>query len=365
MTNSSTPRETNHSSLPVKRAVQAMSGYNLVQPNCQIKLNQNECPFDVPQDLKREIMNEALDNNWGRYPGFQPIETKKAIAKSNGLDPDNILIGNGSNELIQAIFQTTISEKNRVVLQSPTFSLYDLMGKVAGAELKTIPLRADLSFDIDALVEESAHPDVRLIVICSPNNPTGSLITLEDTSEIAKVTRGLVVIDEAYHEFSGISYIKLLEEYPNIIITRTFSKAIGAAGLRIGYLIGNPTIVREIEKVKLPYNVNIISLIAAKKLILQKLLIEERTGLIKNERERVFKNLQTIPSVFPYRSHANFILFEVDRRVSDIFYGLIEHGILIRDVSHYPMLERALRVTVGLPDENNAFLNALRTVLNS
>ena len=351
------------SSPAVKAAIRAMSGYTLVQPDCPVKLNQNECPFDVPVDLKREIMDEALASNWGRYPGFVPLETRAAIGRRHGLGAEHILIGNGSNELIQAIFQAAVGQGDRVVLPAPTFTLYALMGRVAGADLRTVYLNRDLTFDIDRLVEESAHPAVRLVVLCSPNNPTGSMIQPEEVAAIAESTGGLVVLDEAYYEFGGVSCVELLGRHPNLVITRTFSKALGAAGLRLGYLAAHPALASEIEKVKLPYNVNTISLLAARKLIGQEALIEERASLIRSERQRVFEGLQDLRGIRSWPSHANFVLFETERPVSEIFQGLIDRGVLIRDVSRYPMLERGMRVTIGLPEENDAFLGALREVL--
>ena len=340
-----------------------MSGYTLVQPECPVKLNQNECPFDVPDDLKREIMDEALASNWGRYPGFVPLETRAAIGQRHGLGPEHILIGNGSNELIQAIFQAAVGQGERVVLPAPTFTLYALMGRVASADIQTVYLKRDLTFDVDRLAKESAHPGVRLVVLCSPNNPTGSMIRPEEVAAIAGSTGGLVVVDEAYYEFGGVSCVELLDRHPNLVITRTFSKALGAAGLRLGYLAADPVLASEIEKVKLPYNVNTISLLAARKLIGQEALIEERASLIRSERQRVYEALQDLPGIRPWPSHANFVLFEAERPVSEIFQGLIDRGVLIRDVSRYPMLERGMRVTIGLPEENDAFLGALREVL--
>ena len=355
------PRKSSASA--VKAAVRAMSGYSLVQPDCPVKLNQNECPFDVPEDLKRDIVDEALAANWGRYPGFVPQEVRDAVGRRHGLGSGHVLIGNGSNELIQAVFQTTVAQGDRVVLPAPTFSLYALMGQITGADIRTVYIKADMSFDVDRLVEESAHPDVRLVVLCSPNNPTGSMISPDDTATVAKATQGLVVVDEAYYEFGGVSCIELLDRHPNLVITRTFSKALGAAGLRLGYLAADPALVREIEKVKLPYNVNAISLLAARKLIAQEALIEERASLIRSERQRVFESLQEMSGIRPYPSHANFVLFEAERPVAEIFHGLIDRGVLIRDVSRYPMLERGMRVTIGLPEENDAFLDALGEVL--
>ena len=348
---------------PVKAAVRAMSGYNLVQPDCPVKLNQNECPFDVPEDLKRQIMEEALAGNWGRYPGFFPEETITALGKRHGLGPEHILIGNGSNELIQAVFHAAVGQGERVVLPAPTFTVYGLMARIVGADVRTVYLKRDLTFDVEQLVAESAQPGVRLVVLCLPNNPTGSMISREEVAAIAGSTGGLVVVDEAYHEFCGVSCVDLLDRHPNLVITRTFSKALGAAGLRLGYLAADPALAREIEKVKLPYNVNAVSLIAARTLIEQEALIEERAALIRSERQRVYEGLRELPGIRPYPSQANFVLFESERPVAEIFQGLIERGVLIRDVSRYPMLEQGMRATIGLPEENDAFLNALREVL--
>ena len=348
----------------VKASVRAMSGYSLVQPDCPVKLNQNECPFDVPETLKREIVDEAMASNWGRYPGFVPLEVREAIGNRHGLGPEHVLVGNGSNELIQAIFQATVATGDQVVLPTPTFSLYTLMGRIADADLRTVYLKKDLAFDVERLAEESAHPAVKLVVLCSPNNPTGSLITSEETARIANATEALVVVDEAYYEFGGVSSLEVIANYPNVVITRTYSKALGAAGLRLGYLVADPALVREIDKVKLPYNVNIISLITASKLIARETLIEERAALVRSERERVFEALRELPGIQPFPSHANFILFEAERPVSEIFNGLIDRGVLIRDVSRYPMLDRHMRVTIGLPEENDTFLKALRAVLD-
>ena len=349
----------------VKAAVRAMSGYTLVQPDSPIKLNQNECPFDVPEELKREIVDEALTANWGRYPSFVPGEVKESIGKRHGLGPEHVLIGNGSNELIQAVFQATIEMGDQVVLPVPTFTLYALMGRIAGADIRTVYLKADMHFDVERLVEESARPGVRLVVLCSPNNPTGSTISPEDTARIAEGTEGLVIVDEAYYEFGGVSCVELIPDHPNIVVTRTFSKALGAAGLRLGYLIAHPVLARELEKVKLPYNVNVISLITARKLIGRDALIEERAAMIRSERQRVYEGLQDLPGIRPYPSHANFVLFEAEQPVPEIFQGLISRGVLIRDVSRYPMLEQGMRVTIGLPEENDAFLGALRKVLKA
>lgn len=343
----------------IKPGIRAMKGYTLVQPVCPVKLNQNECPFDVPETLKQEILAEAAARSWGRYPDFVPVDVKAKIGARHGLPPESVLVGNGSNELIQAAFMATVSRGDRVVLSVPTFTLYTLMSTALDGARCAVRLRGDLTFDVDRLVVEAAIPDTRLVVLCSPNNPTGSSLSLDDIARIAGSTPGLVVIDEAYYEFSGVTAVNLIEAHPNLLVTRTFSKALGAAGLRIGYLLAHPDVAREIEKVKLPYNINLISLIAAMRLLDEQPMIDKRAAFIRAERRRMFERLAQMDGVRPFPSQANFILFETNRPVGTVFHGLIERGVLIRDVSHYPMLDRAMRVTIGTREENDAFLTAL------
>lgn len=346
----------------IKSGIRAMHGYTLMQPTCTVKLNQNECPFDVPEAIKREIVEAALKRNWGRYPDFVPMAVKTRLGQLHGLGPEHILVGNGSNELIQALFLATVSQGDRVVLSTPTFTLYGLMNTAMEGTLQTVLLKNDLTFDVERLIEQGARPGTKLVIVCSPNNPTGSLLCRQDVARIAEGAAGLVVVDEAYFEFGGESSVDLLGQYPNLVITRTFSKALGAAGLRIGYLIAHPDIAGEIDKVKLPYNVNLISLIATERLLDEQVLIDERVALIRSERERVYGRLQHIPGISPYPSSANFILFETDRPVKALFQALINRDVLIRDVSRYPMLDRAMRVTIGTEAENDAFLGALEAV---
>lgn len=353
----------NQRNATIKSGIRAMHGYRLVQPTCAVKLNQNECPFDVPEAIKREIVDAALKRNWGRYPDFVPMAVKARLGQQHGLGPEHILVGNGSNELIQALFLATVSQGDRVVLSVPTFTLYGLMNTAMEGTLHTVFLKNDLTFDVDRLIEEGAKPGTKLVIVCSPNNPTGSLLHPKDVARIAAAAEGLVVVDEAYFEFGGETSVGLLGQYPNLVITRTFSKALGAAGLRIGYLIAHPDIAGEIDKVKLPYNVNLISLIAAERLLDEQKLIDERVALIRSERQRVFARLLQIPGIKPYPSAANFILFETNSPVKTVFQSLIDRDVLIRDVSHNPLLEHAMRVTIGTQLENDTFLAAMEDVM--
>jgi histidinol-phosphate aminotransferase len=202
-------------------------------------------------------------------------------------------------------------------------------------------------------------------VICSPNNPTGNLLEEDALKHILETTNGLVFLDEAYHEFSGQTALKILPAYPNLIVLRTFSKAMSMAGLRFGYLMAHPEIAREIHKAKLPYNVNVFTLTAAE-------LVLERPGLLRDaiqtlvaERQRMIEEVRKRPGVEAFNSCANFFMIRTPKSAREIYDALYAQGVLVRDVSSYPMLDRILRVSAGKPEENDRFLSALDKALET
>ncbi len=347
----------------IKPEVRRLSAYTLKHVKAEVKLDQNENPYELPQELKQEVVRRVLARPWGRYPEFVPASTIKALAKFTGWTEDGILIGNGSNELIMAGLSVILGTGRKAVIPQPTFTLYKLLASVFQANAVMVPLNADFSFDVDALAE--ASKDAAVTVVCSPNNPTGTLLEADALKRILSVTNGLVFLDEAYHEFSGQTALALLPEYPNLIVLRTFSKAMSMAGLRFGYMMAHPEVAKEIHKAKLPYNVNIFTLAAAE-------LVLERPGLLRDaiqtlvaERQRLIREVRKRPGVEAFDSCTNFFLMRTPRNARELFEGLYAHGVLVRDVSSYPMLERVLRVTAGTPEENNRFLSALDKTLET
>jgi len=371
----------------IKPEVRSASAYTLKHFKADVKLDQNENPHELPQEFKREVAERVLVRPWGRYPEFVPAAMTRTLAEFTGWPEDGILVGNGSNELIQAALAVTLGPGRTVVIPQPTFTLYKLQSSVLQARIVTVSLKEreaflpfrgeeppkaaggqspdkgvrEFTFDVDGLAQAARSAEV--VVICSPNNPTGTLLELKDLACILDNARGIVLLDEAYHEFSRQSAFPLLASHRNLVVLRTFSKAMSMAGLRFGYMLAHPEIAREVHKAKLPYNVNIFSLTAAQ-------LIVERGGVQKAaveaviaERERLFAELRKRRGVETFASHANFLLFRTARPAREIFDALYKQGVLVRDVSSYPMLERVLRVTVGKPEENNRFLTALDRVL--
>jgi histidinol-phosphate aminotransferase len=342
----------------IKPEVRRLSAYTLKHVAAEVKLDQNENPYELPQAIKDEVMRRVSARSWGRYPEFVPGSIIRALSKFANWPEAGILTGNGSNELILSGLSVILGPGKSVAIPEPTFTLYKLLSSVYQANVVTVPLRpADFSYDVDALIRAAATADVT--VICSPNNPTGSLLDLKDLKRILEATNGIVFLDEAYHEFSRQTAAVLLPEHRNLVVLRTFSKAMSMAGLRFGYLMADPEIAREIHKAKLPYNVNIVTLTAIELILAQPDVMLEAINQLIAERARVLGELQRRPGLEVFESHANFLLIRTPMDARTLFDGLYAQGVLVRDVSGYPMLSRSLRVSIGRPEENDRFLQAL------
>jgi histidinol-phosphate aminotransferase len=350
----------------IKESVRALKPYTLSPYRASVKLNQNENPWDAPAKIKQETLKRMKERLWSRYPDFTPQRLHERLAEFSGWQPDGIIAGNGSNELIQVCLMVIIGEGKRVLITEPTFALYRQITTVLGGEVVSVPLRADLQFDIAALLEviEKRQPDVT--IICSPNNPTGCVINDDDLVRLLKAARGLIVVDEAYHDFADHTAVPLLGDHENLIVLRTFSKAMAMAALRVGYLLAAPQLVQEIAKALLPYNLNAFSQTAAEVSIeLFEGKLKPLVQAICAERDRLYAGLASISGLEPLRSHGNFMVVRSSLEPRRVFAELLQRDILIRDVSGYPMLRDYFRVSVGTPEENDLLLQGLREVLKS
>lgn len=348
----------------IKPVVRRAAAYTLEPYTAEVKINQNENPFDVPESVKRRAIERALSRSWSRYPDFAPTELLQALATHTGWRADGILAGNGSNELIEATLRVTVGAGTRVVIPEPTFSLYALLTSILDGAPVRVDLRPDYTFDVGALLEAEARHEAAVTIVCSPNNPTGSAVSAEEIGQLCDAVRGLVVLDEAYGEFAGWSAVGLLAAHPNLIVLKTFSKAMAMGGLRVGYLLAAPEIVKEIDKARLPYNLNFFSQAAALAALEDDGLLRDTVARLVAERERVFAQLVALPGVHPYPSQANFILFSLDgASPRGIFDALRERGVLVRDVSSGKRLTGCLRVSIGTERENERFLVALQEAL--
>ena len=347
----------------IKPEVRALRAYTLSPHRASVKLNQNENPWDAPARIKEEVLRRFAARNWSRYPDFIPTSLHERLAQFAGWKPDGILAGNGSNELIQAVLMVTMASGKRVLISEPTFMLYRQVATVLGGDVETVLLTPDLKYDREALLNtvEARQPDVT--IICSPNNPTGCIIDEAALRSILRASRGLVVVDEAYHEFAEHSVVPLLHEHENLVVLRTFSKAMAFAALRVGYLLAAPDLVREIGKALLPYNLNAFSQIAAE--VAMENYERELRPLVKQiiaERDRVFAALSGMDGLNPVPSLANFLIVKSATDPKRIFTELLKHDILIRDVTGYPMLGEYFRFSVGTPDENDRLLKAIHEI---
>ncbi|MCS7172868.1 MAG: histidinol-phosphate transaminase [Armatimonadetes bacterium] len=349
--------------------IQALPEYRLRGQQGEVKLNQNELPYDLPEEIKREVVEALLERPWNRYPPMRAERLQALLAAMSGLREEQIVLANGSNEAILGLLQA-FATSGVVVLPQPGYSMARPLAVVAGAEVREIPLRPDLTLDPEAVV--AAARDAHMVFLASPNNPTGRAVPREGIAWIAARTEALVVVDEAYWgffpdharslvgtpEYERHTAVGLLGEFPNLAVVRTASKAFGLAGARVGWVMGGRELSAILLRTLPPYNLDVFAQLAVEAVIRRPELVRSRIARVVAERERVFTELQAM-GVRVYPSDANFLLFRC-RDASAVFEYLAAQGILVRDVSHYPQLEGCLRVTIGTPEENDRFLHALR-----
>ncbi|MFZ5625179.1 MAG: histidinol-phosphate transaminase [Gemmatimonadota bacterium] len=349
----------------IKGAVQALPAYTLSAPVAPRKLNQNESPFDFPDELKREVLERAARMPWNRYPAFFPAELAARLATHYGWRPDGLLVGNGSNELIQASLSVALAGGDVVVAPAPTFSLYRLITGVLGGRYVPVPFDRDFQYDVDRLIDVARREEAKVIVLNSPNNPTGSALPDDAVEQVLEDTDALVLCDEAYQEFGGPTAVPLLERSSRVVVLRTFSKAMGLAGLRFGVALAHPAVAREIAKAKLPYNVNLVTLAAAGVALDHAATLAERVARVRATRDRTHAQLSALPGLKVYPSAANFLLVRfLARPAREVFRRLIDDcGILIRDVSGAAELHECLRISVGTEEDMDAVIQALGEIL--
>ena len=346
----------------IKPHIRAIKAYSLDPINAPIKINQNENPFGMPQAIKDEVLLRAYSYDWARYPEFIPTRLHEKLANYTGWRVDGVMAGNGSNEMIQSVITATVEAGVRVLLPEPTFSVYAQVIKVMNGEIISVLLNDDLSFNIPRLATAIKVQKIDLAIICSPNNPTGCTISKRDLEMMLRNSTGLVVVDQAYLEIGGEDFVPLLNDYPNLVILRTFSKAMAMGGLRVGYCLAAPELITEFMKCKMPYSLNYFSMTAAEVALEHLDLLHPLVEKIQRERERLFRELQSINGLKPVPSAANFFVVKTVFPPSELFAALVERGLLIRDVSKAPMLSDYVRISVGTPEENDRLLAALREI---
>ncbi len=334
-------------------------------PDAQVKLNQNESPFDLPASIKEELLDAFSQIEMNRYPAEQPERLRQALAAHDGVDPDMIIVGNGSNELTYTLGLAFVEPGASVVLPRPMFSLYEKVAHLSGATLTSIPPNEDLTFDVDGLVDAVQQTDAVLTVLTTPNNPTGLALSLDEIERVVDASPGMVVVDEAYVEFNPEgTALHLLDRHPNLLVMRTLSKAFGLAGVRLGYLIGHPDVVRELMKSRLPFMVDRFSEQVGLALLNRPELLRERVRKMQASVQEITSALQSMNAVTVVPSAANFVIFTTPLPADRLQDRLKDDGVLLRNMGGYPSLQGYLRVSAGTPDENKAFLAALERSLS-
>ncbi len=351
----------------IRPAVRNQGEYVVDHPSgIDVKLNQNESPFDLPDEIKEELLDAFGQVDFNRYPSEQPQELRRALAEHEGVSPEHLIVGNGSNEITYTFGLAFLDPGDPVVLPRPMFSLYEKVAHLQEADLTEVPPRDDLRFDTDGLVRAVRETEATMTVLATPNNPTGRALRIDEIERIAAASPGMVVVDEAYVEFNDEPSARtLLDDYPNIIVLRTLSKAFGLAGIRIGYLVARPPVVTELMKSRLPFMVGRFAEQTALSVLRRPTLLDERVRQMQVSITEVAEALKTIDGVEVVPTQANFVIFTTPMDADRLQDHLTDHGVLVRNMGGYPELEGYLRVSAGTRAENKAFLTALEQTLSA
>lgn len=334
----------------VKPSVRNLTAYQSLEMPSKIKLDANESPYGFTAGSLAKISTN-------RYPDPGAKELKRILAKRFVVSPANILIGNGSDELIYYLIATF---GGPVLFPVPTFSMYGVITQALGEKKISVQLDREFDIDLEKTISAIKKQGAKLIFLSSPNNPTGNCFSAEKIMKIIEASRGIVVIDEAHQPFSSEKgFLPLLKDYKNLVIMRTLSK-IGLAALRLGFLIADAEIIAEVNKVRLPFNVNSFSQAIAVSALKDKQKLNSSIKKIISERDRLFKEMVKIKSVKPFPSEANFILFRV-KDPAAVYNSLLQQGIVVRNMNS--AVKGCLRVTIGTHEQNEMFLKTLKDVL--
>jgi histidinol-phosphate aminotransferase len=349
----------------VRPEIRALKAYAVPDATGLIKLDAMENPYAFPEDMRRDWLRVLQQVDLNRYPDPAARRLKDALRTALDIPPSmSILLGNGSDELIQLI-ALALAQPGRVVLAPvPTFVMYDMIATFTGMRFVGVPLTPDFDLDLPAMLAAIHEHRPAVIFLAYPNNPTGNLFDADAMQQILSASDGLVVVDEAYHAFAGVSFMQQLGRYDNLVIMRTLSKQ-GLAGLRLGVLAGDAAWLDEFDKLRLPYNINSLTQASAEFALTQGAVLQAQAQRIGSERERVFQALAALAGVRVWPSRANFILLRIESGdASRVHQGMRERGILIKNLDPAgAALKGCLRITLGTPEENAAMLAALAQAL--
>lgn len=349
---------------PPRAALADLVGYEAADVRADVVLSANENPHNLPGELLDRLADRVRgDIQFNRYPDPLSGHLRSLIAEANGLEAGNVLMGNGGDEIILDLLLAWGGAGRTIANMPPTFAMYGIDARITGTDLVEIPRMADFQVDADALLAEAGSGRADIIVISNPNNPTGTMTPEQLLIDVLNATDALVLVDEAYFEFSRTTMRPHMSRHANLAILRTFSKAFSFAGLRAGYLLAHEDVISELTKVRQPYSVNRFTQVAAALAFRDRMVFEAGVRDTMRTRDRLVHGLGAIPDIEVFPSEANFVLFRVEH-ASAVWRDLLhDHSVLVRDFSRTPGLADCLRVTVGTDDEIDRFLGAMDEIM--
>ena len=350
----------------IRPDIRELSAYHVPDASGMVKLDAMENPYRLPDALLPQWQQGLLSVALNRYP--DPAATALQARLINVMQVpqgQSIVLGNGSDELIQMLALAVAAKERCIMSFEPGFVMYSMIARFTGMGYVGVPLADDFTLDMEKTRAAIEQHQPAVIFIAYPNNPTGNLFDADAVEEIIRIAPGLVVVDEAYHPFALSSFMPKLNDYDQLLVMRTVSK-MGLAGLRLGLLCGGQELISEINKVRLPYNINVLTQYTASFILDNAGFLEGQAEMIRADREHLLKQLAAIEGIEVFPSQANFILFRVTRGgATAVFTSLCNDGVLVKNLDKPGPLQSCLRVTVGTAEENQAFMQALENALHS
>ena len=355
----------------IRTVIKEIQAYHVADASGLIKLDAMENPYPLSEDIKANLQVKLSEAELNRYPDPSASSLRKKLKQVMQV-PENksIVLGNGSDELIQMLAMAVAGHDGNkdVCLMSfdPGFVMYKMIADLVGIGYVGVSLTEDFSLDMESTRQAIKQHKPAIIFIAYPNNPSANCYSEKDIEEIISIAPGMVILDEAYHPFALSSFMNRLTGFDNLLVMRTVSK-MGLAGLRLGLLCGHPDIINEIDKIRLPYNINVLTQISAEFVLDNIAVLDQQAKLIRNEREGLLEKMKAMPALQVFPSQANFILFRVlNKSANDVFESIKQSGVLIKNMrADAGLLKNCLRVTVGTPEENLAFIAALMSAMNN
>jgi histidinol-phosphate aminotransferase len=351
----------------IRPEVQGLSAYHVPSSSGFVKLDAMENPYTLPPALQQELAQTLAQVDLNRYPVPSYAALKAAISDKLGVPVGfDVVLGNGSDELISMVSVACAKPGAKVLSPIPAFVMYAMSARFAGLEFVGVPLQADLTLDLPAMLAAIETHQPAIIYLAYPNNPTGTLFAIDEIETILRATaeRSIVIVDEAYQPFANATFMPRLAEFENLVVMRTVSK-LGLAGIRLGYMSGNAALMNEFDKVRPPYNINVLTEAAANFVLKHSEVFEQQAANLRGQRTELTVAMNALPGVTVFPSSANFILIRVPQ-ADQVFAKLLEQKILVKNIGKmHALLENCLRITVSTPEENALFLAALKVALGA